>query len=289
MKSYLVTILCALVTTAVSAMQPAKNDVGAKGLVGKVKIFHTDVYKAEVKPGTIAKGRKMTDDTEQGARITFNEAGYKTEDIRYGQHDAINARLTYAYDEKWYVTNETRYNSGNKEERQSNFVNKYDADGKIIQRNKVNGDIISNVTTYKYDESGKLVEKSGYENNPGSPWKITYAYDAQGNIKETTEDYGDKKTWRVTYKNDEKGNPVEETTYLNGKFVITYKYVLDEHGNRTKFEWCKANGKVYAAWTFQYEYDRNGNWIKAIEINTDKISPFSSRDNYIFERQIEYF
>ena len=89
---------------------------------------------------------------------------------------------------------------------------------------------------------------------------------------------------------NEKGKIIEETWFRNGtKFLIKYRYIYDNQGNKSGIDWCKENGNVYASWTYQYEYDKNNNWIKAIELNPDKVGPFSPRDEYIVERQLEYF
>ena len=60
----------------------------------------------------------------------------------------------------------------------------------------------------------------------------------------------------------------------------TQKY--DEYGNQV--EWCvnDSDGILIYQFTYKYEYDKNGNWIKSIEfINT---IPYK-----IIEREIEYF
>lgn len=90
---------------------------------------------------------------------------------------------------------------------------------------------------YKYDEKGRLVESESYGND-GRLW-MRYVY----NFKD---------------------NQVEELVYASdGSLNQRYLSTLDEKGNeveRTDFE--AGNGSVRNKYSYEYEFDSRGNWVK---------------------------
>lgn len=102
---------------------------------------------------------------------------------------------------------------------------------------------------YKYDDKGRLAEEMWYSNN-GSLW-LRYVYNYKGDEKETLvyDEHG-KLNQKYAAKFDAKGNEVEETYYdvntgkVDEKYSYTYEY--DPKGNwmkRTTSKWVEKDGK----------------------------------------------
>ena len=95
--------------------------------------------------------------------------------------------------------------------------------------------------------------------------KHRYKYDAQNRMTEDAYSYNDgRQGMRYVY--NYKDNTVEELVYdsdgkLNGKYLT----VLDDKGLRKEETIFDArNGSVRSKYSYAYEYDSHGNWIKEI-------------------------
>lgn len=56
----------------------------------------------------------------------------------------------------------------------------------------------------------------------------------------------------------------------------------DEKGNKIESNEYNSDGSLYSKWTYKYEFDKQGNWIKRIDFK-DEIPEF------ILEREYEYY
>ena len=56
----------------------------------------------------------------------------------------------------------------------------------------------------------------------------------------------------------------------------------DEKGNNIEVNWYNSDGSLASKWTYKYEFDKQGNWIKRIDFK-DEIPEF------ILEREYEYY
>jgi hypothetical protein len=167
---------------------------------------------------------------------------------------------TYKYDEK-----------GNKIE--SNF---YDADGSL-----------SHKVTSKYDEKRNEIEVNGYYADGSLFYKDTYKYDEKGNKIERNSYYADGSlSHKVTYKYDEKGYMIESNRYNykgnKGSFDSKDTYKYDEKGNKIESNFYDAEGSLFYKYTYKYEFDKIGNWIKQTTITDGKPTELN-------ERVIEYY
>ena len=116
----------------------------------------------------------------------------------------------------------------------------YDADDNLTSVS----DKENRVTTYTYNESGRLAEETAPN---GAVTK--YTYDANGNCTSIT----DAEDNTTTYEYDENNHIIKETDPLGNETVYSY----DARGALSSV--TEANGG-----TDQYEYDGNGNIVKII-------------------------
>jgi hypothetical protein len=126
----------------------------------------------------------------------------------------------------------------------------------------------SNKFTFQYDEQKRLVEKSWISSN-GELW-IRYVYKYTGNpaSQRETLDYS-----------------------ANGSLNRHYLSLLDDKGNeveQTSFE--TRNGSIQDKYSYTYEFDGRGNWIKRITskwVTKDGKSYFAP--SYVDYRTITYY
>jgi hypothetical protein len=123
----------------------------------------------------------------------------------------------------------------------------------------------SNKFTFQYDEQKRLTEKSWFMNNGELQIRYVYKYS---------------------------GNQVEELLYsADGSLNQRYLAILDGKGNkteRTSFE--TGNGAVRDKYSYTYEFDAHGNWVK------QTTSKWMTKDGksqyvpaYIYYRTIAYY
>lgn len=106
----------------------------------------------------------------------------------------------------------------------------------------------------KFDNKGNEIESVHYDNL---------------GIKEYTE----------TYKYDEKGFLIEEIS----DFLKTSKkkYTYDDNGNILKVKEYSSKGVLNREETYEYKFDKTGNWI-------EKIYFINGKPDFIEEREIVY-
>jgi YD repeat-containing protein len=188
---------------------------------GNLKITYTDVRKDEIpKSGTYsytfdAKGNETNATTPEGSTrsdYTYNEAGKLVAVLSTPADGSpgLSSLKTFTYDAAGNINSDR------------------------VETFNASGDPISNVlTTYSYDETGKLVYKAADNNGDGvSEAATSYAYDAAGNEIYKAEVSGfETKVTSSAY--DAAGNLVYQSEKGNDgldKNIKTFAY--DEAGNQ---------------------------------------------------------
>ena len=171
-----------------------------------------------------------------------------------------------------------------KRKRNSSYENdeqrKYDEKGNLIEKiiYKLDSSLYEKLTC-TYDEKGKVIEVNMYKSDGSLSYKSTYKYDEKGNQIEVNSSLG----YKGTYKYDEKGNRIEDNFYeSDGSLSSKSTYKYDEKGNRIEDNSENLYRDLDRKWTYKYEFDKQGNWIKRIDFR-DYIPKF------ILEREYEYY
>lgn len=116
----------------------------------------------------------------------------------------------------------------------------------------------SNRKVFQYNVMNQLIQEATFNENGSLESTSQYQYDSSGNkIKEIIL--------------DEKFEPLEAYTY-------TYNYQSD----LTEIKNLNPSGKILSYTTFEYIFDKQGNWIK-------KIEAYQNQPKYITDRKIEYY
>lgn len=181
----------------------------------------------------------------------FNLDGYKIEQNDYIPDGTLANRIMYLYQNNRLVE-----------------FNEYDSQGLLFGTGK-----------YELGEGDKPT-KLNYKTNDGRyNWTETFKYDENGNIIEVehyrTENAIDSKE---IYNFNDEGYLNSSELHKDGKLITKNTFKTDEDGSRIKMTYG-ADSSVY---TYIYNYDSKGNWVKKIVFENDNPSG-------ILIREIEYF
>lgn len=181
---------------------------------------------------------------------------------RYQNDELIfNGEFTYPFD--WHKRLQTPLRAT---QELSDVDNDYEFDGYIFKYRKTEYedvmttyDSLGNVkgtATWIFDSKDRLLEYSECHNDTLSKYKA-FSYDVQDRlIKESWKFEDEEGIYAIRYKYDDNGNMIELTDIFNDIFSVSEIY----------------------------EYDKQGNWIKAIKPREE-----SEEEIFIIKRQFEYY
>ena len=261
---YLLVLFVALIAQSCSN-EKIENDWTRDNLQGKVMSYSEFSYEAKERFGNIEKGERILIRwyrdlghlplCNQGK---YAENGNRTEENWYKLDGSLDKKKTYEYGEKGNRIEENMYNSDGSLDSKKTY--EYDEKGNRIEENwyKLDGSL-SHKRKYNYDEKGYKIELYVYRSDGRAELVETYKYDKKGNKIECIGCGWDMTAtgYNETHKYDEKGN------------IIEYKGILD-------------NGFLHFKQSYEYEFDKQGNWIKQIEF-------LDGIPTYILERQYGYY
>lgn len=222
----------------------------------------------------------------------------------YNGHGNLRETISFALDGS--VKSKTIYSYDSNDKLESRFH--YDTDGDITQKGY-----------YVYDDTGNLSELLLYNTNGSIDARILFdlsnradrpvretafssdgliqresrsVYDADGNLIERSYyEEGGILNHKINYKYDSKGNLIEHSWY-GPQLELEKHYVntLDDNGiliKETINYPPKNSSEIY---TFNYEFDAVGNWVKKVVTRTqsDGLS-LSARSGFINYRTIIYW
>lgn len=141
----------------------------------------------------------------------------------------------------------------------------YDSNGnRIISKQYVRNESDPNLfITYEYDKFNNLLEEIAYKTDSTIFQQHYYEYDNHNRIKEE-------------YHYTHRGMP----EYLSDNSIFIYNENNDVIKELRYYPY--GSGDVMKNWTFEYVYDRFGNWIEKKEFYEKKLL-------FIKEREIEYY
>jgi hypothetical protein len=159
----------------------------------------------------------------------------------------------------------------------------FDNNGDIIEYKSYNSDdeLIS-LQRNEYDTKGNLISMTNTSVKSNRTFKTINEYNSKNQLTKETDfkPDGTLKDTR-TYKYDTKGNEIEsELTRPNGdytKFISTY----NERNNILTQYWYDKDGKQKHWNNWEYNYDKNDNWITKKRFSKGELG-------FVWERQIEY-
>lgn len=290
-----------------------ENDWKKGNLFGKVKSLRYTAYLAKDRFGVIEKqGVSGVPGKDGNFLWVFNQQGYVTEESNFNLDGSLKEKTIIKYDERGNKLELLEYNSeGELNVRQlyeiderdnmielrfnasgtsldSVLVNKfiYDENDNEIERHRYypNGSLFIK-RIYKYDDKGNCIEAKGYNAEGDIVETYTYKYDQRNNLIEDIAEYKNDNTrgHRRVFKYDDNDVLIDRTYYKpDGSFHYRMVYEIDDKGINNESNQYDFAGNHLTKYTFEYELDEEGNWIKYIEFE-------SGIPKYLTERVIEYF
>lgn len=164
-------------------------------------------------------------------------------------------------------------------------VTKLDKDGKRIEIKGYNGRKEINITSYKYDNKGNMIEESYYGYESGDGYTTYFYYDEQGNVIKSKLVGSDENEIKMKY--DEFGNLIE-TEYIDissnpgPPYFLEYKNNYENGKLISSENLCTA--KTDAVYVTQYSYDSdNVILLEEYEKNCrDNSTKLSSQKKFIY-------
>lgn len=225
------------------------NDWKKLKLQGKVKAIKEIKFIAVGNFSEIVNGEKVKHIYNK--ELLFNLDGFKIEQNDYIPDGTLANRIMYLYQNNQLVE-----------------YNEYDSQGLLFGTGK-----------YEISEEGNP-SKLNYKTNDGRyNWSETFKYDNNGNVIEVehyrTENAIDSKE---IYNFNDEGFLSTSELHKDGKLVTKNTFTTDEEGSRTEMNYGADN----STYTYIYNYDSKGNWIKKIVFENNSPSG-------VLVREIEYF
>jgi hypothetical protein len=246
---YLVALLSAIVVAPIHA-QKQQTDRTADGYKGKVKEVTTQTAKLSEQNGEWVEGPLQLNEV-----VEYDSAGNRVKQSLYDYRGNLFMVRTYS---------------------------------------RIDGDKVSMDETIQHDYNPPPVIMSGPPSTAPRDkrftYKYKYKYDSKGNRLEEAWYHNDASLWlRYVSVYDHKGNEVEWFRYtstgeLNGRSVSIY----NPKGQVIEKSWFGPRGELSEKWSYTYEVDSSGNWIKR---KASKWVDYGGKfePNRITYRRITYF
>jgi hypothetical protein len=276
------------------------QDLKSYKLKGKVKSYHEIDYEVVNKFGEIKKGNKVSDNSGVDELKSFDIKGKETEcinNIVYHSEKGvtiIQVKIILKRDSQSNIFEKSTYQSQDNSLYIEKF--KFNEIGQVLEETTCDSDgTTTSLIQYIYDENGNC---TGYNKNGGIFSKeiflngykteriefypqgnINYSskYDPNGNMIESSNYKPDGSLiFTNTSKYDSDGNKVE---YISRTFRTITKY--DLNGNKIENITYYNDGSKEIV-TNKYTFDKQGNWVKRIQLTNDV-------PKYWTERTIVYY
>ncbi|MDF4202227.1 hypothetical protein PXD56_04645 [Maribacter sp. SA7] len=157
---------------------------------------------------------------------------------------------------------------------QGKWMYKYDENGNQIEFIEHHRGKVYKRTIYKYNEKGEIIQETLYNTDNLLVERAIFDYDKNGNkilINMFAPD--ERIRFRSAYKYDDRNNRIEEINFL--KFG----------DDKADLEYAIANDldKYKEHFTYAYEYDNEGNWVKKTKYNNGEVVFISEREYTYYE------
>ncbi len=196
--------------------------------------------------------------------------------------------ITYKYSSVTFSRDKTRIDEGVSNGR--NIVWLFDSQGRLLTSEIIekNGRRLGNKRLYNYDSSGRLTSMIDYLFDKLS-YTETFAYPAERRVKITRvfETLPIKSTVIETDEYDEAGR-ITKATFQDEEGTHTESYKYDDKGNPTEFVDADGSGKQLIKETYQYDFDRYGNWTER-RSKTSAATHLGIPPTATFQRKLTYY
>jgi hypothetical protein len=257
-------------------------------LNGPVMSYNQTGYEAIQKKNRIKKGEPAYRLPSQGNRfVAYTEEGDISERKEINLHGEVKSHKKYTYDKYSSISSVTSYVDGVAYVTRDSNV--YNEQGLLIAVYSCDEPCsgFQQINRYTYDDYGYLVWDEFNLDDSGDCGRNFYVNYPDGKAKEIRTFYNcqDSVYSARKYTYDEKGNIVEESLCRqDGKTDLTEAHTYNEYGHHTQMVVTLyiTEPAPRMVFTYEYVYDKNGNWIQKVEY-------LNGVPKYIIERKIIYY
>jgi hypothetical protein len=194
-------------------------------------------------------------------------------------------------EEKRQLYNVATYDNEGNRVRDENYY-----DGKLTETSDysfIDGDRVVKVTTVSLPFNGGSAAPLSKSNKPADPrytYKFVYKYDGGRRTEEDWYRNDGSLFQRFVRVYDDKSRRVELTRNLaDGRIPFRDLMTFDDKGNVIEETWLRP-GIPEMRWSYSYEFDASGNWIKRTRMKWVKREGKESSEPYdVYYRTITYF
>ena len=274
---------CEQKTSILTDLKPTysnfKNIWQERNLYGKVKEIET--YK------TVYQKDKADDREIVNLKEAFTDFGALKEASYFDGQGELTENTILEYDKKGFNFKTLAQNklaninsvslkqrdTVNKTETNTAFINNnlktlikifFNDKGKAVKQINIDGrDTIVTRTNYELDNVGNIVSESRIEGNETKPTYFDhYLYDKNNNLIESSfSAWGSTKIFKTEWKNGQIYKRTEYTISRDLKKQLNEETEYDKLYNPISLK-IYQDSKLNRALKYNYEYDKNGNWVK---------------------------
>ena len=188
----------------------------------------------------------------------------------FDPQDNLTEKITYEYDSKGNLIRENYYK--NRDVVVHSIAYEYDANNnKMIETYYMGENELVSVTKFNY-LNNQLINVASFPKGAELEYAETKMYDANGNLnynKVTDNTVNTTTEEKMTFDNNK--NMLSSMIYQNGTLIQSVINKYNEKNDLTESTVTKADGTVETK-TFEYEVDKEGNWIsKIVYLNKEPI------------------
>ncbi len=277
---YRILLLFFIGVSSLHAQEPT-----ASSFNGKVKSVTEHSYKAKKRRGEIVKGRPAHEYSWQSDfAIRYDSTGLVDSRALYSKSGECTSVTIFYYDKHRLMTRQYIVGDSKKSPINFDYINEYDDSNKVKKRTvrrRIGDPLI--VYFYSHDSRGNIYETK--QVSEGFPMKTvdTRQFDSVWHV---TKEWFYSKTGslisRHEYTYNYRGEMTSEIVYdPSNKIIVQYNWIYGENDDLITYEVCTSSLFNCEAWTYKYEYDKSGNWVKRIDYRNGK-------PVFIKERQFIY-
>lgn len=269
------------------ASLPAQSEPDYKFFKGRVKSCNEQCYKAKVQNGTIEKSLHTHNRVNKsGFEWHYDSTEKKTEQIVYANNgETVKRRIHYTYDGYNNLAEVRVLSKLGVLIKSTRYLNTFDSTGLLLGCYVSYSDRSQSAAfSYSYSSSGMCYEY--FLPAKGFPAKqlASREFDSARNVTKywSYTQNGNLTGYAILTYDSLRNKILEELYDKHGFNYLNYAWKFDGGHDPVRHEICKPNSTSCESWTYKYEYDKHGNWIKRTDYRNGK-------PVYIKERQFIYF
>jgi antitoxin component YwqK of YwqJK toxin-antitoxin module len=213
--------------------------------------------------------------------------GNKIEARSYSSAGNLERKEVYKYNDIRKLIDEAAYDSEDTSSLSYRQISIFNSKGSMIEKTTILQDIQSKIIA-QYDENGNLISSMDYDNDSLHS-KESFKYDISKRLVEKSllflaSEYRYLGAYKITYAYDKNGNLINEEWY-NKDFNLYQKFIYryDENGNLLNASVYNTKVDILSEYVYSYgNYDLNHNWLL-------KTLTIKDKGETITERKIEYY